>query len=61
MLIEREPGLASNWVGAAISLEALGNPDEALSAYQRAVSLPGLAQALRAYAADRIENLGRNR
>jgi MSHA biogenesis protein MshN len=61
MLIEREPGLASNWVGAAISLEALGNPDEALSAYRRAVGLPELAQALRAYAADRIEDLGRNR
>jgi tetratricopeptide (TPR) repeat protein len=61
MLIEREPGLASNWVGAAISLEALGNSEEALSAYQRAVSLPNLAQALRAYATDRIENLGQNR
>jgi tetratricopeptide (TPR) repeat protein len=61
MLIAREPGLASNWVGAAISLEGLGNPDEALSAYQRAVSLPNLAQALRAYATDRIEKLGRNR
>ncbi len=58
MLIEREPGLASNWVGAAISLEALGNPDEALAAYQQAVNLPNLAQALRAYANNRIEILG---
>jgi tetratricopeptide (TPR) repeat protein len=60
MLIEREPGLASNWVGAAISLEALGNPDEALSAYRRAVNSPNLAQALRAYAKDRIKILGQN-
>jgi Tfp pilus assembly protein PilF len=61
MLIEREPGLGSNWAGAAISLEALGNPDEAMAAYQRALNSPNLAPALRAYAIDRIQNLGQNR
>ncbi len=58
MLVGREPGLPSHWVGAAISLEALGNPEEALAAYRQAVNLPNLAPALRTYANDRIEILG---
>lgn len=52
------PRRAVWWVGLAISLEGAARPDEARSAYERALRLGELSPATRAYAAQRYAALG---
>jgi tetratricopeptide (TPR) repeat protein len=55
-LVEANSGSATAWVGLAISLDALGDPD-ASEAYRRALSIGGLPDAADAYARRRVEEL----
>jgi MSHA biogenesis protein MshN len=56
-LIEEAPRTGPAWVGLAIGLDALGDPD-ALEAYTRALSLGGLPEAAARYARQRLAALG---
>lgn len=51
------PSVGAWWVGLAISLERAGDAEAAADAYRRAVSSPGLADAVRGYAEARLATL----
>ncbi len=57
LLLAQRPQAALWWFGLAISLDQSGQAPEAKEAYQRARTLPGLREDLKAYANERLEVL----
>lgn len=53
-----QPNHAKAWLGMAISLEGLGQPHDALAAYQEALRLGGHQDSIRHYIEQRISDLG---
>ena len=53
-LVELAPGQSSNWLGLAVSLEALNRQEEAVVAYKRALLNGNLSTVLQQYAEQRI-------
>ncbi|MGH8686098.1 MAG: tetratricopeptide repeat protein [Burkholderiales bacterium] len=51
------PQTGSSWVGLGISLESLGKRPEAAEAFRRAITAGGLADDVKAYAAQRVQQL----
>ena len=55
--LQARPDEAGWWVGLGVSLENADHPRQALAAYRRAVSLPGLVNRAERFARDRIRRL----
>ncbi len=55
--VQRQPAQAGWWLGLAISLEADGRPQDARSAYERALVTPGLRPEAGDYANERLNAL----
>lgn len=58
-LVQAAPAESSYWLGLAINLEALGQSEKAVAAYQRAVQSGGLSISLQQYAMQRIAHYKR--
>ena len=56
-LLKVKPQAPLWWLGMAISLEQAGNRDQARSAYQKALNLPGLRPDLQNYIQSRLQTL----
>lgn len=56
-LVRNMPGQAANWVGLGISLEALAQKQEAVSAYGQALQNNNLAESLKQYSRQRLKLL----
>lgn len=57
--VELDASQGRGWAGLAISLEALGEPEQALHAWQQALARSDLPAGLRGYARERIDLLSR--
>jgi len=53
-LVRNMPGQAANWVGLGISLEALAQKQDAVSAYRQALQHNNLAESLKQYSRQRL-------
>ena len=57
--VELDASQGRGWAGLAISLEALGEAEQALQAWQQALARSDLPAGLRRYGRERIDTLGR--
>jgi Flp pilus assembly protein TadD len=56
-IVKLRPGMAAWWMGYALSLEALGENEQAMQAYGRSLRAGGLSTEVREYVAGRLQAL----